>query len=75
MNIALEVQSSEVILPLHIFPLEIVYFEDTQSWQSEFFIAPGLEAAQCQSLLQNWKNILEVFLSSLLFLSLGGGNN
>lgn len=50
---AVEVQSSKVVLPSRIFPLKILVLEDTQSWQSEFFIAPHLEAAQCQSLLQN----------------------
>ena len=48
---AVEVQSTEIIFPSRIFLLKILILEDTPSWQSEFFVAPGLEAAQCQSLL------------------------
>lgn len=50
---AMEIQSSKVVLPSLIFPLKILVLEDTRSWKSEFFIAPGLETAQYQSLFQN----------------------
>jgi len=52
-----ELKSSKVVLPASIFPLKMLILENTQSWQSEFFVALGLEAAQCKSLLENKKKL------------------